>query len=312
MAEHIGHSSFETSLIVEVLPVVVPEGLLVKVAEEMKGFNAHIRSIDSALQQAPEVFETVGMNPTIDVLDSMVHNLVSVLPRQTLVGEKEVSVEGRTGLNMLLHFGLEGSFLPVRNNGCANLAAALEDAHNSDLIARSASSDAALALGDVHVASLATDERLISLNLTGELYGGIVVQGHADAVKHEPCGLLSDTKGTGHFAGANAVLAIAKNPVSAHPLIQPDRGILENGSDLKAELFLTSGTKPDTAGFDEGMLLRSTTRAANYTVREPQIECVLESTVSVREVDDCLLECVRGFHEPRIGSKALCVKYVIA
>jgi len=312
MAEDVAHSTFKAGLVVHVLAIVVTKALLVKVAKEVEGFDAHIRSVDSTLQQAPEVFEAVGMNPTIHILDSMVYDLMSILPSQTIVGEQKVRVECRSRFNMLLHFGLKRVFLAVRNYGRANLPAPFQDAHDGSFVFSSRSGDATGAFGKVHVAGLAADERLVSLNLTGEFRNGVVMQCHADAVKHEPSGLLSYSEGTGDFAGANAVLAIAKNPVSAHPLIEAERGILEDSSHLEAELLLAPRAEPDLAGFDKGMLLRTAARAANNPVREPQIERVLESAVSVREVDDGLLECVRGFHSSNLRSNALCVKYVIA
>ena len=312
MAEHVGHSQFKAALIVKCLAVVVPERLLIEVAKQMKRFDAHISTVDTSLQQRPEVFEAVGVNATVDVLDGVIYDLMRVLPGQSLIGEKEICVEGRTGLNMLLHFGLERILLPVRNDGRDNLTPALKNAHDGYLVTGTATSDAALALGDVHVASLAADERLIGFDLTGELDGGIVVERHADAVQHEPCRLLSDAECAGNFARADAVLAVAENPVSAHPLIEAQGGVLKDRSDLEGELLFAALAVPDLASLDEGVLLRTAARAANNTVREPQVERVLESTVSVREVDDCLLECVRGFHDSRIGRIALCVKYVIA
>lgn len=35
-----------------------------------------------------------------------------------------------------------------------------------------------------------------------------IVQGHANAVIHEPCGLLTNSEVTTHFAGGNSILAI--------------------------------------------------------------------------------------------------------
>jgi hypothetical protein len=310
VTEHVGHSSFKSALIVHVLAVVVTEALLIEVAKEMKWFDAHISPVDPALEKRPEVLKAVGVDAPVDVLDGVIHNLMSILPCQSLVVEEEVCIEGRAGLNMLLHFGLQRVLLAVRHNRCDDLAVTLKDAHHSNLVFRSRTSDATGSLRNVHVAGLATYEGFIGFNLTRQL-GRCLMQGGTDTVKHEPSGLLSDAESASDLAGANAVLAVAENPVSAHPLIQSERGVFEDGPNLEAELLLASRAEPHAAGLNKGALLGTATRAANYTVRESQVERVLESTVSVREVDDGALQSVRGFHSSILGRIALCVKYVI-
>jgi hypothetical protein len=131
--------------------------------------------------------------------------------------------------------------------------------------------------------------------------GGAVVQGFTDTMHHEPSRLLSDTQGASHFAGGDTVCAVAKNPEGTHPFIQPKGGVFEDGSNLGGELLLASSAKPDLAGRDERVLFRSTPGPRNDTVREAQIERVLKCAVGVREVNDGLLQCVRGFHDLKIG-----------
>jgi hypothetical protein len=113
MTEYVAHGGFKAGLIVHVLAVVVTESLLIEVAKQMERLNAHIRPVDTALQQRPKVLKAVGVNASVDVLDSMVNNRVSVLPSQSLVGEQSISVESSTSLNMLLYFRLESGFLAV-------------------------------------------------------------------------------------------------------------------------------------------------------------------------------------------------------
>ena len=286
MAEHIGHSGFKPGLIVHVLAVVVTKALLIEVAKQMKRLNAYIRPVDTMLQQRPEVLKAVGMNASVDVFDGVIHNLMGVLSSESFVGEQRIGIERRTGFDMLLYFRLESGFLAVCNNSRLDATAALKDAHDRRLVLRSGAGDATGFLGEVHVPGLAADECFVGFDFARELDGGVIMQRHTNAVEHEPCALLCDPKGTGHFTGANAVFAVAENPVSAHPLIEAERGVFEDRSNLEAELLLASRAEPDLAGLDKGMLLRSAARAANYAVREPQIERVLESTVSVREVDD--------------------------
>jgi len=55
-------------------------------------------------------------------------------------------------------------------------------------------------------------------------------------MEHEPCGLLSDSERPVNLIGANAVLAVDQHPESAKPLVERERAILENRSDLNREL----------------------------------------------------------------------------
>jgi hypothetical protein len=41
--------------------IVVTEGLLINVAEQVERLDTHIRSVDPALEQAPKVFQPVGI-----------------------------------------------------------------------------------------------------------------------------------------------------------------------------------------------------------------------------------------------------------
>jgi hypothetical protein len=164
----------------------------------------------------------------------------------------------------------------------------------------------------MHVPSLATDKSFIGFNFSRELRKRVIVHSFADAVKHEPCGLLSYTEGASYFAGTNAVLAIAEHPESAHPLIQTKRGILKNSSHFERELLLTSRAKPETPSFNKRVFLRAAAWASNYTVRPAKIERVLKAAVWIAEVDNRVLKCLRRFHTSNVGLFSLCVKYVIA
>ena len=50
-----------------VFPLVKPERLLIQVSEQMKRFNADIGSANPALEQAPEVFQPVGVDVAANV-----------------------------------------------------------------------------------------------------------------------------------------------------------------------------------------------------------------------------------------------------
>ena len=72
--------------------IVVPEHLLIQVAEEMERFHANVGSFESALEQAPEVFESVGVNLPVNIRLGMVNDLVRESGLQVLVGHERVGI----------------------------------------------------------------------------------------------------------------------------------------------------------------------------------------------------------------------------
>ena len=52
----------ESKSIMLELAEVVPESLFVKIPEQVERFNADVGALQSALQKAPKVFESVGMD----------------------------------------------------------------------------------------------------------------------------------------------------------------------------------------------------------------------------------------------------------
>ena len=237
------------------------------------------------------------MNATVNVLDSVIDNAMGVCSGKALIGEQGVSVESGTRFDMLFDFSLQCRLAAIRNHGRANLATTLQDAHDSRLVLRARACDAPRPLVDVHVAGLAPDESFVSLDFARELDGRVVMHDGTNAVEHEPCRLLRHTDGAMEFVAGNTVLAVANHPDRHHPLIQPERAVLEDSSDFEAELLIAPVAHPDATGFDEGMLLGTAARASNFAVRKPKIQRVLESAVCVAEVNDSLLKSVRRFHE---------------
>ena len=76
-------------------------------------------------------------------------------------------------------------------------------------------------------------------------------------------------------------------------------------------MLLAAAAEPDAASRDERVLLGAATRAGSNTLREAQVERVLESTVNVRKVEDCFFYCVGRFHPSNLRSAARCVMYVV-
>jgi len=60
------HSTMKTLAIVESIPVVIAEGLLIEVPEKMERFDANVGAADAALEQAPEAVSYTHLTlPTI-------------------------------------------------------------------------------------------------------------------------------------------------------------------------------------------------------------------------------------------------------
>jgi hypothetical protein len=247
------------------------------------------------------------MNLTINIGNSMIDNLMSVVTSQSVVGEQRISLERGASLNMLSDFTLQHGLLPVGYDGGANLATTLKNADYSNFVFGSSASDTALALGDVHVTGLAADEGFVYFNSATigapEFHHGTVLHGLADAVKHEPCGLLSNAKSTGQFARANAILGTTNYPDGGEPLIQSERRVLKDGSHLGSEL-----------PFDMGALalpflltrqpsnINATTGGASDPIGPAVSDHVSDAVIGIREINHCFLEGLWRFHVLRVSN----------
>lgn len=156
---------------------------------------------------------------------------------------------------------------------------------------------APLALINVHVPSLATDEGFVHFDFSADFAERLILQGEPDAMKHEPCRLLSDTESAGHFVGANPVLAVGQHPSCGQPLVQADRRILEDGSNLDGELPLGMMARalPDAAGLVERDFSRPASRADN-PIRPATRNKVIEAVIRIREVNNRFLQALWFAH----------------
>jgi len=166
--------------------------------------------------------------------------------------------------------------------------------------------DAARMNALVHVASLPTDEGFIGFNsaaVAAQLQKRTALHSLADSVEHEPCSLLSDTQRAGTLAGANAVLCSADEPDSREPLFQAERRVFEDGSHLGCELPLRVAALalPFLLRRQIGHILAATARALN-AVWPAMRRHVSQTILSVCEVNDGILECLRFSHTSIIGN----------
>src|SRR4051794_22011521 len=120
----------------------------------------------------------------------MIDYLMRIVAGESIVGKQRISIECGASFDVFLNFGLKSLALGARNNDCANLAAALHDAHDGSFIFGSGSGNPTLTFANVHVPCFATDEGLVSFDLARELIEGTRVQSEADTVSHVPSGFL--------------------------------------------------------------------------------------------------------------------------
>src|SRR6266568_1235495 len=182
----------------------------------MKRLYAHVGSRNPSLQQRPEVLKAVGMYAAIHVLRSVVNNLVSVIGCQSFIREQGVSIERRASFHVLANFRLQCILAAIRHDGSANLSPALHDSYDSGLVLPACSGDAPLTFAQVHVSSLAADERFIDFDFatiaTEFAAKELILQGKPNAMEHEPCGLLGNLEIAGNFVATDSVLAVRKHP----------------------------------------------------------------------------------------------------
>src|ERR1043166_8526061 len=67
----------------------------------MKRLNAHIGSVQSALQEGPEVFDGVGMYVSIHVLDGVINDGMLIVVVESFVGPQFVRENGCTSFDGL-------------------------------------------------------------------------------------------------------------------------------------------------------------------------------------------------------------------
>src|ERR1700726_699829 len=138
------HRSMKPFAVIRELAIVVAKRLLIQVAEQMERFNADIRATDPALEQAPKVFESVGMDTTVNISLRMVNHLVRVVASQTPIGEQRIGVERGFGCDVVPNMLLQDLFAHGWYRGGSDFSPAFKDANNRCLISRHVARDAAL------------------------------------------------------------------------------------------------------------------------------------------------------------------------
>src|SRR5260370_25763249 len=136
------HNTMKAFAIMRSLAIVVAEHLFVQIAEHVKRLNRNVRAFQPALEQAPEVFQSVGMDLAINVLLGVVNRLVSeVLIVEPLIGQKRVCVDRALGLNVSANLGLQVMLAAGWNHNPPNLTPPLRHGHKPQFFFYSALCD---------------------------------------------------------------------------------------------------------------------------------------------------------------------------
>lgn len=238
------------------MPLVVAEGLLIKVAVEVEWLDRNISAANRTLQQAPEILKAIRVNVTVNVGFCMVDDFMRVLGIKTRVGLQGVSVKLGASGNVFANLFLKMMLPSVLHNRKAYLAGlAFEQPKHNSFTHSASAGNLSRPLTSVHVPRFAADESLISLNGPGHFIDRSVMLRVTNSVQHEPCRLLRYAKRTGDLVARYTVLAICEHPHRAEPLIKTNGGILENGSDLNRELFAASEARPHQPRLEKRQLL---------------------------------------------------------
>jgi len=90
LAKKVIGDMLETKSIMLKVPEVEAEHRFVEAAEQMKFFDADVSALESALEQAPEIFESVGVDAAIGIPSRVVNDLVfeSLLAEPTVRHER--------------------------------------------------------------------------------------------------------------------------------------------------------------------------------------------------------------------------------
>ena len=96
--------------------IVVAEYLFVYIAEQVKRLYRNVRALQSALEKAPKVFESVGVDLSLNIPFRVVNRFVRKVRIQTLIGHKRIGVDRAFGCDMSANLPLQVMLATRRND----------------------------------------------------------------------------------------------------------------------------------------------------------------------------------------------------
>jgi len=189
---------------------------------------------------------------------------------------------------------------------CAHPAITFHHPEHDSLVGSASSVNLFCAFTLVHVAGFPADERLIDFDLSVKL-AVFTLHCEPDAVKHEPRGFLSHAKRAMKLPRANPVLVVYDHPDRGQPLIQPERGVLENSASFQGELrtVVFAIAFPHTGLFEIDHVVGIAARAAHNALWPTKLNHELAAVLEVFEVDNRFSQCASKFHDSDISNRRL-------
>src|ERR1700676_5594425 len=130
LTDDLRNDSAESSAIVQVFTMVVTEGLLIEIAEQMERLDTNVSTFEPSLGKRPKVFNAVRMDIAVNVALCVIDHLMDVISAQAVVGAPSVAVNVRTALNILPHESLKRRAASVLDMAQANfLGIAIQQTH---------------------------------------------------------------------------------------------------------------------------------------------------------------------------------------
>jgi len=269
----------------------------------MKRLNANVRPANGSLEQAPKVFQSVGMDVAANIFPRMVNHFMDVILIQSILRAKRVGKNVRAFFDMLANLTLNSFTFGIGNMFQFHFTFAFQKSHDN-FFSKSSSPDILEAFA-VHVAALAPNISFIRFDIAGQFIHAAILNSEPDTVKHEPSSLLSDAQCTGKLARADAVFGVYNHPESGEPLIEAQCAVLEDCPDLHRELLIAFTAIPFFARFHESYVVLVTARTHNFAVRPTDSGHEIQARARICEIFNRLCQCLGKlnfiFYTPNIA-----------
>src|SRR5260370_12881235 len=155
----------ETKSIVSQFPKVVPEYLLVQIPEQMERLNADVGAFELALEQAPEILQSICVNLSVNVLFGMVNHLVleSFFP-ESLIGHKGVGIDCASRFDLSADISLERLLFAIPDYSGANLTTTFQNSHHGGFFLCATLLNPAPAVVNVHESGCTPNARFVKFD----------------------------------------------------------------------------------------------------------------------------------------------------
>jgi hypothetical protein len=311
-ADNLRDCQLEATTVVHSLSVIVAESLLIDVAEQVVWLDTYISAMQPALQETPEVLDSIGVNVTADVFDGVVDDRVIVVFIQPVIRGQLIGEDYGASFNVLADSVLEFLSPTAIEMQGAHPAVTFYHSEHDGLIHPAGAVNFLRALDAMHVAGFAADHAFVNFDVSAKLAATLVLHCESDTMEHEPRGFLSDAKRAMEFPRANSILVIDDHPDGGEPLVQSERGILEDSSSLQAEFraVVFAVALPDARLVEIDDVIGLASRTANNAIRPAKIDHEFAAVFIVLKVDNGFAECVAKFHKSEISnSRLVCQVY---